>query len=55
MAVNMLTPTPIARVKAKPLTILAPNVLPNQNNMVHVIIVEILESRIDGQARQKPD
>jgi len=48
IAVNMLTITPIDRVRAKPLTILAPKVLPNQYRIPHVIRVERLESRIEG-------
>ena len=54
MAVNKLTNTPSASVRAKPLTMLAPNWLPNQNKITQVIKVEIFESRIDGQARRKP-
>ena len=50
IAVNRLTNTPIASVSAKPLTMLAPNALPNQYRMPQVISVEIFESRIDGQA-----
>src|SRR5258708_3511297 len=53
-AVNKLTTTPSARVSAKPLTRLAPKVLPNQYRMAQVISVEIFESRMEGQARLKP-
>ena len=42
--------TPIDRVRAKPLTIVAPKALPNQNRIPQVIKVAILESRIEGQA-----
>ncbi len=49
-AVNKLIITPIARVKENPLTMVAPNALPNQNRMPQVIRVAIFESRIDGQA-----
>jgi hypothetical protein len=51
IAQNKLTPTPTARVKAKPFTIVAPKDEPNQNKMAQVISVEAFESRMDGQAR----
>ncbi len=51
MAVNRLTSTPKARVKANPLTTLAPKALPNQNRMMQVMRVEEFESRMEGQAR----
>ena len=38
----------------KPLTMLAPNVLPKNNKIKHVIRVEIFESRMEGQARLQP-
>jgi hypothetical protein len=50
MAVNILTRTPIASVKAKPLI----KLVPNQNKIIEVMIVERLLSRIDSQALQKP-
>ena len=55
IAVNMLTRTPIANVTAKPLTILAPKLLPNSQRMTQVIQVDMLESKIEVQARWKPD
>ena len=54
MAVNILTTTPIARVSENPLTMLAPNVVPNQKRMAQVISVERFESRMDGQAFFQP-
>ena len=53
-AVNRLTSTPMARVREKPFTMLAPKAFPNQYRMAEVIRVERLESRIDGQARSQP-
>src|SRR5579883_3221402 len=46
--------TPMKRVEAKPTMMLAAKVLPNQYRMAQVIMVETLESRIEGQARAKP-
>ena len=54
MAVNRLTRTPIASVRAKPLMMLAPKFMPNQKRMAQVMSVEALESRMDVQARAKP-
>ena len=54
MALNMLTATPRNRVMANPFTMKAPNVLPNQYRMIQVINVEMLLSRMDGQARRNP-
>lgn len=54
IAVNKLVPTPIARVKEKPFTILAPKVLPKMYRTRQVSRVEAFESRIDGQARDQP-
>ena len=53
IAVKRLTSTPMANVRAKPLTILAPKLDPNQNRITHVMSVEAFESRMDGQARAK--
>lgn len=50
IAENMLTNIPIAKVKANPRIMLEPN----QNKIPLVIKVEMLLSRIDGQAREKP-
>ena len=49
MAVNILVTTPINKVRANPFTI----ELVKLYSTRQVIIVEILESRIDGQARLK--
>ena len=54
IAENILTATPIASVKAKPMTRLAPKLEPNQYSKVHVISVETFESRMDDHARSKP-
>ena len=53
-AVNMLTATPMNSVKANPCTIAAPNVVPNQYSMAHVMNVDMLLSLIEGQARLNP-
>jgi len=53
-AVNKLTATPNARVKENPLTIVAPNWLPNQKRIALVISVAMFESRIEGQALVQP-
>ena len=50
IAENIEIKIPIASVKAKPRTTL----LPNQYKITQVIKLEILESRIDVQARLKP-
>ena len=44
------TKTPIPKVKAKPLI----KEVPNQKRIIAVIILEMLESRIENQAREKP-
>src|SRR6185503_15411101 len=49
-AVKNETPTPIARVSAKPFTV----PVPNQNKMPAVMIVARFEYRIDGNARRRP-
>lgn len=50
MAENMLTATPTNRVKANPVMMVAPVNCPNQYRMAQVIMVVMLESRIEGQA-----
>lgn len=50
MAVNMLISMPIAKVTPNPLIMLSPNHI----KIKAVINVEILESRIDAQARENP-
>lgn len=55
IAENKLTPTPKAKVMAKPLTKLAPNVDPNQKRIEHVMIVAMFESRMEGHARFQPN
>lgn len=54
MAVNRLTNTPIARVSAKPFTMLCLKFDPNQNRITQVMSVHALESRMEGQAWAKP-
>src|SRR3989338_8419588 len=50
IAENIDTNTPIPSVNANPLI----NDVPNQNKIRAVIILEIFESLIDAQAREKP-
>src|SRR3989344_248211 len=50
IAENIDTITPIPSVNAKPLI----KDVPNQKRMRAVIILEIFESRIENQAREKP-
>ena len=50
MALNMETITPMPSVKAKPLI----KDVPNQKRITAVMKLEILESRIENQAREKP-
>ena len=50
MAESIETKTPIPRVKAKPLI----KEVPNQKRIIAVIILEMFESRIENQAREKP-
>jgi len=55
IALNILTTTPMPRVRAKPITRGAAIILlPNQKRMIQIIRVETLPSRIAGQARLKP-
>ena len=51
IALNIETSTPIARVKAKPLTML----VPQQYRIAQVIIVVILESKILVKALSNPE
>ena len=53
-AVNRFSSSPIARVTAKPATMLAPGVCPNMNNMPQMMMVDRFESRMEVQARSKP-
>ena len=46
--------TPMNSVVAKPTMMLAAKVLPNHHRIAQVIMVEMLESRMEGQAREKP-
>src|SRR3989344_4618677 len=50
MAENRDTITPTPSVKAKPLI----KEVPNQKRMIAVIMLDVLESRIENQAREKP-
>ena len=54
MAVNMDKATPINKVRAKPLTMKAPNVPPSQKRIMQTIKVVMLLSRIAVQARLNP-
>ena len=53
-AVNILTSTPMSRLRANPLINPPPNRLPNQRRTPQVIRVETLPSRMAGQARLNP-
>ena len=53
-AVNKFSTSPIAKVTAKPATMLAPGVCPNMKRIPQMIMVDRLESRMDVQARSKP-
>lgn len=53
-AVNMLTATPMSRLKANPVTRPPPSLSPNHSNTKQVITVETLLSRMAGQARLNP-
>src|SRR5437764_15183512 len=46
--------TPMKSVVAKPTMMLAAKVLPNHHRLAQVIMVEMLEPRMEGQAREKP-
>ena len=50
IAENIDTNTPIPRVSANPLI----SDVPSQKRMIAVIILEMFESRIENQAREKP-
>ena len=50
IALNIDTMTPIPSVSAKPLI----KEVPNQKRIIAVIKLEILECRIENQAREKP-
>src|SRR5690606_8754136 len=54
MAVKREIITPRASVNEKPLTMVAPNVEPNQKRISEVMIAARLESRMDDQARVQP-
>ena len=53
-ALNILTATPIPRVRAKPDIRLAPNLCPNQKSIALVIKVETLLSLMDVHALLNP-
>src|SRR3990172_7336992 len=50
MADNIEVKTPKPKTKAKPLI----KDVPNQKRMMAVMILEVLESRMENQAREKP-
>lgn len=54
MAVKSEIPTPRARVREKPFTMVAPNAEPNQKRIREVMMVARFESRMDDQARVQP-
>ena len=53
-AVNMLSATPIPKVKAKPWTRPAPSLSPNQKSIAAIMRVVMFPSRIAGHARLNP-
>ncbi len=53
-AVNMLNSTPIPSTRANPFTNEAPNWSPTHHRIAHVMRVEMLLSRMAGQARLNP-
>src|SRR3989304_7840985 len=51
MAESIEARTPMPRTKAKPWMI----EVPNQKRMIAVMMLDVLESRMENQAREKPD